>query len=378
MAIYFRAALALLTRFIKRIALPFFDLAFMIVGLFLMTKIWEHEQIEFPKEVLRYAIPGYALTWLFSVLFSGGYDFPVKLKSYIKGGLIGTGIILIIYALLPKTVQFSRLYILLGAAWVILYYVISRILLHLTLKKRFDLSGIKSKNFAIIGDPGEVDRVQQILKNTTQKVNRIHRVSPTEEKNEGDTGLLSQLDQIVHIHKIDEVIFCAKNTTAEMIIEWMSRMSSKQIEFKIAQPESMYLIGSNSIDSAGDLYVMEIDNISTATNKRNKRAFDFLISLLFLVLSPIAIWFFNNKIQFLKNIWTVFTGRRSLVGYSFEAGQREQSLPQIREGILTPTEGEEKHENIALQAKLNLIYARDYTILTDLQILLKNWRKLDR
>lgn len=378
MAIYFRAALALVTRFLKRIALPFFDLVIIILGLFAMTKIWEREHIEFPNEVLWYAIPGYALTWLLSVLFLGGYDFPIKLKSYLKGSLIGTAIILIIYALLPKNVQFSRLYILLGAIWVILFYVISRIFLHLTFKQRFDLSGIKSKNFAIIGESSEIERVKQILKNTTQKVNHIHHVSPNEKKRTEDSGVLSQLDQIVHIHKIDEVIFCAKNTTAEIIIEWMSRMSTKQIEFKIAQPESMYLIGSNSVDSAGDLYVMEIDNISTAGNKRNKRSFDLIIALILLILSPITIWFFGNKPKFISNMWKVLIGQQSLVGYSFDAERYEKNLPQIREGVLTPVEGKNSKENIALQAKLNLIYARDYSVFTDLQILLKNWRSLDR
>jgi GT2 family glycosyltransferase len=378
MAIYFRAALALVTRFIKRIALPFFDFIIIILGLFAMTKIWEHEHIEFPNEVLWYAIPGYALTWLLSTLFLGGYDFPIKLKSYIKGSLIGTAIILIIYALLPKNVQFSRLYILLGAIWVIMFYVISRIFLHLTLKQRFDLSGIKSKNFAIIGESSEIERVKQILKNTTQKVNQIHHVSPDDEKRQEDSGVLSQLDQIVHIHKIDEVIFCAKNTTAEIIIEWMSRMSTKQIEFKIAQPESMYLIGSNSVDSAGDLYVMEIDNISTAGNKRNKRSFDLIIALFLLILSPLTIWFFDDKPKFISNMWKVLIGQQSLVGYSFDAERYEKSLPQIREGVLTPVEGRNSKENITLQAKLNLIYARDYSVFTDLQILLNNWKSLDR
>ncbi len=378
MAIYFRAGLALMNRFIKRIALPLVDLSFMIFGLFAMTKLWEHEHIEFPQEVIWYAIPGYSLTWLFSTLFSGGYDFPIKLKSFVKGGMIGTGIILIVYALLPKSVQFSRLYILLGAAWVIIYYILSRLILHLTFKQRFDLSGIKSKNFAIIGESSEVNRVKQILKNTTQKVNLILSVSPGETKEEGDTGVLSQLDQIVHIHKVDEVIFCAKNTTAEMIIEWMSKMASKQIEFKIAQPESMYLIGSNSIDSAGDLYVMEIDKISTSTNKRNKRAFDLFMSFILIILSPILIWGVSKKARYFKNMWNVLIGKRSFVGYSFNADEYEKNLPQIRDGILTPVEHIHKDENPALKAKLNLIYARDYSVLTDLQILLRNWQKLDR
>ncbi|PHR48134.1 MAG: glycosyl transferase family 2 [Fluviicola sp.] len=378
LAIYFRAGLALFSRFIKKTFLPAVDITVIIFGLILLTKIWEREHIEFPIEILKFAIPGYAVVWFLSVLFSGGYDLPIKLKTYIQGGLIGTGLILIVYALLPKEVQFSRLYILLGAGWVISYYLISRVFLHFVLNEKFDLKGIKSKSFAIVGDEQEVERVKQILINTTQKVNKIHSVSPTKQKNENDSGSIEQLDQIIHIHKIEEVIFCAKNNTAEVIIKWMSHISSSDIEFKIAQPNSLYLIGSNSIDTSGDLYVLEIDKITKSSNKRNKRAFDFIVSLLSFLLTPILIWFFNNKSKYFKNIWQVLIGQKSLVGYSLDPKNHMLKLPKIKDGILTPTENEKDESDYSLSAKLNLIYARDYSIFTDLQIVITNWSKLDR
>lgn len=378
MAIYFRAGLALLSRFLKKIILPLIDITFFIVGLILLTNIWEKEHIEFPAQILKFAIPSYSIIWFLSVFFSGGYDTPIKLKTYIQGSVIGTGIILMIYALLPKDVQFSRLYILLGAAWVISYYIISRVLLHFISNDKFDLKGIRSKSFAIIGDENEVERVKQILQNTTHKVNKIHSVSPNKQKGEQDTGTIEQLDQVIHIHNIEEVIFCAKNNTAETIIKWMSHISSSDIEFKIAQPNSLYLIGSNSIDTSGDLYVLEIDKITKNSNKRNKRVFDFIVSLLFLLLTPIFIWFYRSKARYLKNLWLVLIGQKSLVGYSIDLKNQLLKLPKIKEGILTPTENEKTEIENSLSAKLNLIYARDYSIFTDLQILVTNWKKLDR
>lgn len=378
MAIYFRAGLALFSRFIKRIFLPVIDISAVITGLILLTKIWEREHIEFPVEILKFAIPGYAIVWFLSILFSGGYDIPIKLKTYLQGSIIGTGFILVVYALLPKEVQFSRLYILLGASWVISYYVLSRVFLHFVLNDKYDLKGIKSKSFAIVGDDQEVERVKQILINTTQKVNKVHSVSPTKVKSENDSGSIEQLDQIIHIHKVDEVIFCAKNNTAETIIKWMSHISSSDIEFKIAQPNSLYLIGSNSIDTSGDLYVLEIDKITKSSNKRNKRAFDFIVSLGFILVTPFILWFYENKLNYIKNLWQVFIGRKSLVGYSLDPNNYVLKLPKIKEGILTPTENEKEGSNNSLIAKLNLIYARDYSIFIDLQIVTANWKKLDR
>ncbi len=378
LAIYFRAGLALLNRFLKRIILPAVDLTIIIFGLYGLTKLWSLESIDFPTHVLKYSLPGYALTWLVTNLYTGSYDTPIKLKSYVSGTIIGTALILMAYALLPKDVQFSRLFILLGAVMVLAYYLLSRIALHLVFGKKFDLRGVRNKNFAIIGEPDEVERVKQILKNTAHKVSTIHSVSPTDKKAKDDSGVLNQLDQIIDIYEIDEVIFCAKNTTAEAIINWMSRTAVNKVEFKIAQPNSMYLIGSNSIDTAGDLYIMEIDNISTTSSKRNKRTFDFILALLLLLFLPISIWFFKNKVKFIKNCWAVLIGKKSWVGYSYDETPSQRNLPRIKNGILTPAEERKDNENSSLRSKLNLIYARDYSIFTDILIIRKYWRRLDR
>src|SRR5690554_4280992 len=78
LAIYFRAGLALLNRFIKRIILPAIDLIIIIIGLYALTKLWSIESIDFPKHILKYALPGYALIWLITNLYSGIYDSPIK------------------------------------------------------------------------------------------------------------------------------------------------------------------------------------------------------------------------------------------------------------------------------------------------------------
>lgn len=379
-AIYFRASLALFSRFVKRAFLPALDFAVIVLGLILMTKLWEHENIAFPLDILRYAVPSYGLTWMLSVYYAGGYDKPIKLFSYIKGALFGTAIILMIYALLPKSLQFSRLYILLGALLVIVYYVVSRIMLHFTFKGVYDLKGVKNKNFGIVGTPDEVSRVKEILKHSTHNIANIFSISPSREQHHSEyTGSIEQLNQVVHIHDIHEVIFCAKNVSAEAIINWMSKIRSSDLEFKIAQPDSVYLIGSNSVDTAGDLYVLEIDKIAKTRNKRNKRTFDVLFGVLLLLFSPFIIWFYRSKKQFYKNLFGVVFGQFSLVGYHLEASSETTDLPRIKTGVLKPVEnGNNLKEDKELLYKLNLIYARDYSILKDFQILVNNWSKLDR
>lgn len=373
-AIYFRASLAILARFIKRLTLPLIDFSIITVGLFALTNQWKMRGIEFPFEIIKYSIPSYSLIWLLSIMFSGGYDFPIKIFRFGKGVFFGTIFILIFYGLLPKICQFSRLFILIGASWLLIYFFISRLFLHFSGNKKFSIWSNKNKRFAIIGTKEEVSRVHDILKQVNKNIDEVFFVSIEAEKEQGTIGTINQLDQIIHIHKIDEVIFCAKDTGAGEIIEWMSTLDSEQLDFKIAQPDSIYLIGSNSVDTAGDLYVMNINSITTTSNKRNKRTFDIISSSILLTFSPIISWFFSNKKQLIINLFQVLIGKKSMVGYLLNV-KTKNNLPKIKMGILTPFDS---LQNYSPDDKMNLIYARDYSFLKDYAILKSSWKKLDR
>jgi O-antigen biosynthesis protein len=112
---------------------------------------------------------------------------------------------------------------------------------------------------------------------------------------------LNQLNEIVRINRIDEIIFCAENISSAEIIRAMLELTSLDIDFKIAPPESISIIGSNSIHTAGDLYVVHINAISKPANRRKKKLFDFLPHWYILTFSPVLVWFFSKKGMFLKN-----------------------------------------------------------------------------
>ncbi len=376
LAIYLRAGLAIVTRFIKRITLPLFDLTVIAGGLFALTHRWTAEQIEFPMQVIRLAIPIYSIIWLTANRFNGAYDKPIKLTRFIQGTLIGTLIILVAYGLLPKDWQFSRLFILVGALWVVAYYYISRLFLHFSVKGKYRLFKIKSKRFAIIGSEEEVERVHNILRQTTSVIELVEYVA-VNEKTKWSVGAMNQLDQIVHIHGINEIVFCAKDTSAQQIIDWMSRLDSEKVDFKIAQPDSMYLIGSNSIETAGDLYILNINSISKPENIRIKRTFDVIAACVLIVASPLIIWSVENKAGYFKNCSKILFGKNTVVGYFTSEDKTNVLLPKLKPGILHPQDGLTKLDP-SVNEKINLLYARDYSIRKDLSILMKSWKKIGR
>ena len=376
-AIYFRASLAIASRFIKKLILPLTDAIYILIGLFALTNYWHQANIEFPREITSILIYGYTAVWMFTNLMVGSYDTPVRLKKMLLGTAVGTGIILMFYALFPKEWQFSRLFILLGACWMIGYYILSRSVLHLAIGKRFTINGRKHANFAIVGSPEEFERVSNLLHQTQPKIARIISVSLSENHGKDSLGSINQLEQIVRVHNIDEIIFCAKDLSAADIIHWMTAIPDVSVDYKIAQPDSQYLIGSNSIETAGDLYILEINAISQPAKKRQKRLFDFLVGIFLLVTSPFMIWVYKNKFQFLGNIFKLISGRKTVVSYNDPGNSSNKQLPKIKKGILTPTDQlSGLDEN--LKSKLDLLYAREYSVLRDIQILWKSWKKLDQ
>lgn len=380
-AIYLRAGVAISIRFIRSISLPAFDFGLILIGLLFIKEQYE-TNIKFigggsySDSLVAIAFTSYTCVWMYSTYLSGGYDKPISLLRILRGVLIGTGIILIGYSLLPEAYRFSRALILLGTGWVMVSYLISRASLHFIGIKSFNLNPDKSKRIAIIGKQEEFERVNELLKQTNIHTSFLGFVSADDKGNNNNhyVGTVSQIEEVIKIHKINEVIFCSRDISSHDIIHYMHTLISADVDFKIAPPESMSIIGSNSIDTAGDLYIIDVNSISKPKNKRNKRMFDVLSSLLFIALSPILIVFQNNKIGYIKNIFSVLFHLKSWVGYGNDV---DEHLPKLNPSVLSPADAL-KNNTITkdTRTRLNLTYSKDYKIENDLNIVWKCWRLL--
>ena len=157
----------------------------------------------------------------------------------------------------------------------------------------------------------------------------------------------------------------------------MVELNKYPIDFKIAHPDSHYLIGSNSTKTNGELYTLDLYNINTPKNKRNKRTFDFLSALGLLIITPFIIWTYKNKKQLIINLLACLVGKKTWVGLSLDQKQQLHNLPKISNGIFSPTYNGENQDELLIE-KLNLIYARDYSFFKDWEILKNNWKSLDK
>ncbi len=377
-AIYLRAFAAILNRGIKKLFVPAIDFSILLFGLFFIKNYYEQnikftEGGSYSNEIVTIAFPSYVIIWILLVYLSGGYDKPIRLFKIIRGIFWGTITILLIYSLLPETYRFSRAIILLGSAFTLISYLTTRILFHFLKIKNYTLESEKQKRILIIGEVNECTRVSTLLKQSHANTSFIGYVSVEENQNEMFIGRLNQLDQLVSIYDIDEIIFSATDLPSNKIIDLMLGLGNTNVDFKIAPPESLSIIGSNSIETAGDLYTIDINSINKSQNIRNKRLLDAFLSFLFIPLSPILIFFQDKKGAFLKNIFAVLFNQKSWVGYE---DSNSTHLPKVKKGVLSPSDAINFEADDKIKNQLNIIYAKDYKPENDLKIIWKGLKKL--
>lgn len=383
LAIWLRAGAAVAARFLKKSILPLFDASLLLGGYYFIKYYYEQnfrfvDGGSFTESLVNVALPVYTIIWLLAVFFSGGYDRPVRLIKIVRGVVAGTAIILIGYALLPEMYRFSRILILFGSGWALISLLLSRSLFHFVRFGNLRIDSGKAKRVAIVGKTDECVRVHGLLRQTLVNTGFVGYVNTDEHVAHTPThiGSFAQLGEIVQIYTIDELIFCARDLSAQVIIDRMARLGNPNLEYKIAPPESLSIIGSNSIDTAGDLYVIDINSISKPVNRRNKRVLDVGVALVFLALFPILMWFTKSPFGFVGNIFKVLFGLRSWIGYS---DSTDSHLPRIRKGVVCPSDTLPAAQQTELTiSRLDMIYAKDYKIENDLTIIRKGFRLLGK
>lgn len=247
---------------------------------------------------------------------------------------------------------------------------------HLVKYKSLNYGERIAYNTIIVGNEPEASRVKELLNESRMPHTFLGFVAVASGKPESREylGTLRQLDEIIKVFKVTEVIFCGRDLSSADIISRMGEMSD-EVNFKIVPEDSLYIIGSNSKNTNGELYTVDISlALAITSNQDKKRLFDVLFSLVLLLMSPLVLFIAKNKGGYLRNIFRVFAGKRSWVGYFRH--ESAASLPQIPKGVLSPA-GLDTDATLSIDAGIiNFRYARDYSLSNDLEIILSNLQGL--
>ncbi len=385
LAIYLRAGASIAIRFVKRLALPVLDFAALYGGMLLLVNYWERtikyvHGGSYSDILTHFFVPLYIGFWIFGLFLFRGYQKPYLGKKILYGTAAGTLFIAVIYAFLPEDYRFSRALIILGAVAAVLIFTVIRLGLAFIFPKKFSYAPNMPKKIAIVGTLNEANRVSHILQQTKMPYTLVGIID-VETNNSVSVnfiGSIQNIQNLVGIYKIDELIYCADSMSNKEIISWMEALNNTGVDFKIVPENSQFIIGSNSKNEPGDYYSFEtIFAINSKENRFNKRFFDIISSLFLLFTLPLNLWFIRKTQNYLSNLFQVLSGKKTWVGYSKSIEKSVENLPKLPENVLSPIDELPISEiDDSTKQRLNFIYARDYTVYSDIAIFLKGFNKL--
>ncbi len=257
-AIILRAGLSLFTRFMKRAFLPVTDgvliyLLYRIIASFWGTYKFGTGYI-FPEIFPEIIIPAYTFIFLLSIAFLSGYRIPSKTGNAVKGIIAGTVIILIIYALLPVSLRFSRAIIIFGGLISLIVIPFWRLLISFIFPGIAENPFSKTRRTIIVADDEGYLKLTDLISSNEIKNKVAGRVSlDIDDMKEEVLGHIGQLREVIRINKIKEVIFTTGKMTAAQIIDSMHLISDLNITIRIASSGEKYIFGSRYVNPENEL-----------------------------------------------------------------------------------------------------------------------------
>jgi GT2 family glycosyltransferase len=368
-AILFRGFLTVLANLFSSSYLFIIDALLGFGGIFLIKTYWEnmikYTTHYYPNQFLFIVVPIYLLIWLVSTFVSGGYDKPFRIITIIRGIFFGTLAIAAVYAFLPNEWRFSRAMIILGAIWTAFEMILTRTMYHLIKYQSFSMENSDGKTALLAGSEEECVRAEKLLTISGADTEVLDFVSGQHE-----------LIKPVKLYNAGEVIFCSRDLSFSQIIHQIMACGNK-LEYKILNEGRDVFIGSNSKNTAGDLYSFNHSlRLSRPENQRRKRLFDMVTCLVLVPLAPVNIFVISDFGKFIVNWTEVLSGRITWVGYISPAANH---LPFNKKSVISVAGNTRKDElSEATIARLNLLYAKHYSAGRDMQLLLANYTQLGK
>lgn len=378
LAIWLRATLGFISRILPGIARVAVDFAAVYAGFFLLERFWALHywgDIDYyPPHYMLFAVPIYISILLFSVYLNGGYVKKIRVSKIVSGVFFGMIVLLVFYSLLPSELRYSRALIVLGSVMSLCILLCIRFIRNFISKGSFSIEKQGALRYAIVAELSEAERVAALLRTTDDQPSFTAFIAmDNDTADERFVGNTSQIEDIIRIYSIDEVVFCSKSLSQIKIGELMSRLSKTNVRFTIVPPSADFIIGSNTIKTPTDLYVVNVNSITSEDNRRKKRLLDVSVALIMLLFYIVLVWFAKNKKALLKNIFLVLFNRKTWVGYSLEEGVQTDKLPKLKPSVFTVADMFSGNSlDKSAMHKLNLLYAGNYSPLNDLQIICKS------
>ncbi len=382
LAIYFHGLIQLIRQNATRWWPVMMDAILISSSFFIVSKAWalyRYKSLDYFQPAFFYFnIPLYTCIMLMAMHLNGGYDKPFTKRSSWLGYFSGILIILVIYAILPVYVRSSRMVILLGSLFYMVWLILTRSKLNPWSAGSTQAGQQIDRKAIIVAGEEEAGRIKELINRSKDHIEVLGTVSPHENNTEiipeGHIGSIAQLEDLIRIYQIKEIIFSAQDVPFSVFTASMTRLGPG-LRYMLAASTTMNIVGSMGKDIAGESYAIRIHfKLTEPSARRSKRLFDIISSFVLLAASPVLVFIIINPIRFLQNLFLVISGKKTWVSYH-PLDPMLPSLPKLAPGVLHPAYPRDESDLTRKLQHIHYVYARDYHWTTDLSILFSQLKK---
>lgn len=375
-AIWARAVMSMIGKAIRFIGLPLIDAIIIFISFWLVKEIWSQfirPDIIYSNTLLLILIISFTLLFQLAAYYAGLYKKYYRTASLVRSTLIAAIFLIVIYAMLPEHLRFSRGIVIFGATLAFIMINLLRTLMIRFKMIREPVDKILKPYILIAGNKIEFESILEFLKRSGLADKVIGRVSINGNDPDSITKL-AYASETGRSLEAEEMIFCAGQLLYKEIIGYVEE-NKGLLKYRFHASQSESIISSETNRTQGEILSLDSTfKLAHSEKRRTKRMIDIMIAFFGLVTFPLQFLLVKKPFQFFGNCFRVLAGKRTWIGYL----STEPTLPQIRKGIIGPNEMRNTGPHLTDNSKkmVDYWYAHDYEPVKDLIVIIKNYKYL--
>ncbi|MDE3252792.1 MAG: glycosyltransferase [Bacteroidota bacterium] len=370
LAILLRGLLSAVKRLIRPVFLPLMDVLLLYASLQIMRFLWIaglRGGKDFGVPELPFLLLLLTASFLGAAAVAGLYEKRYRTAQIIPPLIFGCLVTLAVYSVLPESVRFSRGVViggvLLGGTWILVFRSLSYAIGYAGWKRDAEAEG----QTLVAGSVAEYGQVRELFTHALQQEQILGRVAIDEDRRDSVCDW-ETLSAFVASIPVSCVVFCIGETRLSSLIPHLETLTGRGIRFLFHVSPGGSLVGSHSLTADAEIVKPFVQyQLADPYQLRLKRLTDWVLCIFLLLSFPFWMIRYGKPGRFFRNLFQVFTGKKTWVGY---AGSGDK-LPQIPKGVMTNFPAVQVHSKISPEIT-DGYYAKNYNWWKDMRVVFSN------